>query len=85
MLIEPEALLAFDPWLPGSYVTHACDFHKPDLTSEHPVVDGLSYTQSRCYTVTLDVCSMTHTAWRKLREDQVNGYVSDVSHFSSND
>ncbi|KAI7017541.1 Hydroxymethylglutaryl-CoA, partial [Hortaea werneckii] len=40
MLVGPDAPIAFEPGLRGSYVKHAYDFYKPDLTSEYPLVDG---------------------------------------------
>ncbi|CAI5476668.1 unnamed protein product [Closterium sp. Yama58-4] len=54
MLVGPDAPLAFESGLAGSYAAHAYDFYKPKLASEYPVVDGkLSQT---CYTKALDHC-----------------------------
>ena len=54
MLIGPDAPLAFEPGMRGTYMQHAYDFYKPDLTSEYPVVDGqFSVT---CYTEAVDAC-----------------------------
>ncbi|CAN6642864.1 hydroxymethylglutaryl-CoA synthase [Trichomonascus vanleenenianus] len=53
MLIGPDAPMVFDP-VHGSYMSHAYDFYKPDLTSEYPVVDG--HYSLTCYTRALDAC-----------------------------
>lgn len=54
MLIGPDAPLAFEPGLRGSYMQHAYDFYKPDFTSEYPVVDG--HFSVKCYTEAVDAC-----------------------------
>ena len=54
MLIGPDAPLAFEPGKRGSYMRHAYDFYKPDLTSEYPVVDG--QFSVKCYTEAVDAC-----------------------------
>ena len=54
MLVGPDAVLAFEPGKRGTYMQHAYDFYKPDLTSEYPVVDG-HYSVS-CYTQAVDAC-----------------------------
>ena len=54
MLIGPDAPLAFEPGMRGTYMQHAYDFYKPDLTSEYPVVDG--HYSVNCYTQALDAC-----------------------------
>ncbi len=54
MLVGPNAPLVVEPGLRGSYIVHAYDFYKPDLTSEYPVVDG--HYSVRCYTEALDNC-----------------------------
>lgn len=52
MLVGPDAPIVLEPGLRGTYMEHAYDFYKPDLTSEYPVVDGqFSLT---CYTKALD-------------------------------
>lgn len=54
MLIGPDAPLVFDRFIRSTYMEHAYDFYKPDLSSEHPVVDGpLSI---KCYLSALDNC-----------------------------
>lgn len=54
MLVGPNAPLVFDRGLRGTYMRHAYDFYKPDLTSEYPVVDGKLSIQ--CYLSALDNC-----------------------------
>ena len=54
MLIGPDAPLVFEPGLRGSYIVHAYDFYKADLTSEYPIVDG--QFSIRCYTEAVDAC-----------------------------
>ncbi|PSR91525.1 Hydroxymethylglutaryl-CoA synthase [Actinidia chinensis var. chinensis] len=54
MLIGPDAPIAFESKIRGSYMSHVYDFYKPNLASEYPVVDGkLSQT---CYLMALDSC-----------------------------
>ncbi|KAJ5887988.1 hypothetical protein N7495_008029 [Penicillium taxi] len=60
LLIGPDAPIVFEPGLRGSYVTHAYDFYKPDLTSEYPVVDG--HFSLRCYTEAVDACYKAYAA-----------------------
>lgn len=71
MLISPNAPLAFEPGLRGSYITHAYDFYKPDLTSEYPVVDG--QFSLRCYTQALDACYKSYNAREESLKPQMNG------------
>ncbi|OMH81069.1 Hydroxymethylglutaryl-CoA synthase [Zancudomyces culisetae] len=40
MLVGPNAPLAFEFPLRGTYMSHVYDFYKPDLSSEFPTVDG---------------------------------------------
>ena len=54
MLIGPYAPLVLEPGIRSSYMRHAYDFYKPDLTSEYPVVDGKLSVQS--YIQALDSC-----------------------------
>ena len=60
MLIGPDAPLAFEPGKRGSFMKHAYDFYKPDLTSEYPVVDG-PYSV-KCYTEAVDACYKAYNA-----------------------
>ena len=54
MLVGPDAPLVFEPGKRGTYMQHAYDFYKPDLTSEYPVVDG--HFSVSCYTEAVDAC-----------------------------
>lgn len=54
MLIGPNAPLVIDRGLRASYMKHAYDFYKPDLSSEYPTVDGKLSIQ--CYLSALDHC-----------------------------
>jgi hydroxymethylglutaryl-CoA synthase len=74
MLIGPDAPLAFDPGLRGTYITHAYDFYKPDLTSEYPVVDG--QFSLRCYTEAVDACYKAYNAREEARKPHMNGSAS---------
>lgn len=60
MLVGPGALLALDPGLRGTFMTHAYDFYKPDPKVEFPVVNG--HESIRSYLSALDGC------YRRLRE-----------------
>ncbi|KAL4970064.1 hydroxymethylglutaryl-CoA synthase [Aspergillus stella-maris] len=72
MLIGPDAPIVFEPGLRASYITHAYDFYKPDLTSEYPVVDG--HFSLRCYTEAVDACYKAYAAREKtLKEKAQNG------------
>jgi len=72
MLVGPDAPIAFEPGLRGSYVKHAYDFYKPDLTSEYPLVDGQYSLQ--CYTEAVDQCYKTYNAReQKVKSKQSNG------------
>ncbi|KAF2859869.1 erg13, 3-hydroxy-3-methylglutaryl-CoA (HMG-CoA) synthase [Piedraia hortae CBS 480.64] len=70
MLVGPDAPLVFEPGLRGTYVKHAYDFYKPDLTSEYPFVDG-QYS-IRCYTEAVDNCYKAYNA-REKKLKQTNG------------
>ncbi|KAF5249227.1 hypothetical protein FANTH_5493 [Fusarium anthophilum] len=52
LLIGPNAPIVAEPGLRGTYMQHAYDFYKPDLTSEYPYVDG--HYSVNCYTKALD-------------------------------
>uniref|UniRef100_A0A182YJ82 Hydroxymethylglutaryl-CoA synthase n=1 Tax=Anopheles stephensi TaxID=30069 RepID=A0A182YJ82_ANOST len=54
MLVGPNAPLRFERGLRATYMKHAYDFYKPDLSSEYPVVDGKLSIQ--CYLSALDAC-----------------------------
>jgi len=72
MLIGPDAPLAFEPGLRSTYITHAYDFYKPDLTSEYPVVDG--HFSIKCYTEAVDHCYRGYNEREaKFHSTQANG------------
>ena len=60
MLIGPGAPIAFEPGKRGTYMQHAYDFYKPDLTSEYPIIDG-AYSV-RCHTEAVDNCYKAYNA-----------------------
>jgi hydroxymethylglutaryl-CoA synthase len=71
MLIGPDAPIAFEAGLRGSYITHAYDFYKPDLTSEYPYVDG--QFSLKCYTEAVDACYKAYNARERTLKSQSNG------------
>jgi hydroxymethylglutaryl-CoA synthase len=71
MVIGPDAPLAFEPGMRGTYITHAYDFYKPDLTSEYPVVDG--QFSLRCYTEAVDACYKAYNAREQSHKPKMNG------------
>jgi hydroxymethylglutaryl-CoA synthase len=71
MLIGPDAEIILEPGKRGSYMQHAYDFYKPDLTSEYPYVDG-HYSVS-CYTEAVDACYKAYNAREKVLEAKLNG------------
>ncbi|KAH8732221.1 hydroxymethylglutaryl-coenzyme A synthase C terminal-domain-containing protein [Phaeosphaeriaceae sp. PMI808] len=71
MLIGPDAPLAIDAGLRGSYIKHAYDFYKPDLTSEYPIVDG--HFSIRCYTEAVDACYKAYNEREQTLKAQLNG------------
>lgn len=71
MLLGPNAPLVFDRGVRSTYMRHAYDFYKPDLTSEYPVVDGKLSIQ--CYLDALDKCYQSYC--RNLKK-QLNQTVS---------
>ncbi len=74
MLIGPDAPLAFEPGKRGTYMQHAYDFYKPDLTSEYPVVDG--HFSVSCYTEAVDAC---YKAYNKREASlQTNGVSNGI-------
>ncbi|KAL6244076.1 3-hydroxy-3-methylglutaryl coenzyme A synthase [Rhinocladiella similis] len=75
MLIGPDAPLVFEAGLRGSYITHAYDFYKPDLTSEYPYVDG--HFSLRCYTEAVDACYKAYNARERTLKGQDNGAATN--------
>lgn len=78
MLVGPDAPLVFEPGKRGSYMQHAYDFYKPDLTSEYPVVDG--HYSVKCYTEAVDACYKAYNA----RENTLQGNVTNGVHPEGN-
>ncbi|CCC13122.1 hypothetical protein SMACR_06340 [Sordaria macrospora] len=75
MLVGPDAPIAVEPGLRGSYMAHAYDFYKPDLTSEYPYVDG--HYSVNCYTEALDGAYRAYNQREKLLTKGVNGHTED--------
>lgn len=78
MLVGPDAPIVFEPGMRGSYISHAYDFYKPDLTSEYPVVDG-QYS-IKCYTEAVDACYKAYNAREAKLKSRMNGHANGVSH-----
>lgn len=77
MLIGPNASLVIERGLRGSYMNHAYDFFKPDLTSEYPVVDGKLSIQ--CYLNALDQCYKSYLS--KCKENlNLNNFDAFIFH-----
>ena len=74
MLIGPDAPIVFEPGKRGSYIKHAYDFYKPDLTSEYPYVDGQFSLQ--CYTEAVDACYKAYNAREETLKVKMNGHVN---------
>ena len=54
--------------LRSTYMSHAYDFYKPDMSSEYPVVDGALSVKS--YTTALDNCYMNYLKKLKTLKDK---------------
>lgn len=78
MLIGPDAPIVFEPGLRGTYITHAYDFYKPDLTSEYPVVDG--QFSLKCYTEAVDACYKAYGAREQALKAKVQNGTNGVEH-----
>lgn len=75
MLIGPNAPLVVEPGLRGSYMQHAYDFYKPDLTSEYPIVDG--HFSLRCYTEAVDACYKAYNKRKATLQSAANGHAAN--------
>lgn len=75
MLIGPDAPIAFEPGLRGTYIRHTYDFFKPDLTSEYPVVDG--HYSLQCYSEALDACYKAYNIRDKKLKSHANGAIAN--------
>jgi hydroxymethylglutaryl-CoA synthase len=71
MLVGPNAPIVMDAGQRGSYIRHAYDFYKPDLSSEYPIVDG--HFSIRCYTEAVDACYKAYNEREKTLKSQQNG------------
>lgn len=74
MLVGPNAPIVMEPGLRGTYMQHAYDFYKPDLTSEYPIVDG--HFSNRCYTEAVDACYKAYNKREKALKGLTNGHVN---------
>ncbi|KXS97208.1 hypothetical protein AC578_864 [Pseudocercospora eumusae] len=74
MLVGPDAPLAFEPGQRGSFIKHAYDFYKADLTSEYPLVDG-QYS-IKCYTEAVDACYKAYNEREKAIKSKLNGHAN---------
>lgn len=74
MLIGPDAPLVFDQGVRASYMRHAYDFYKPDLSSEFPYVDGKLSIQ--CYLSALDNCYQLFCKKMKRKDPEFKGLLS---------
>ncbi|RDL42006.1 putative Hydroxymethylglutaryl-CoA synthase [Venustampulla echinocandica] len=75
MLIGPNAPMVIEPGLRGSYMQHAYDFYKPDLTSEYPIVDG--HFSLRCYTEAVDACYKAYNKREATLKSAANGHAAN--------
>lgn len=71
MLIGPDAPIVMEPGQRGSYIRHAYDFYKPDLTSEYPIVDG--HFSIKCYLEAVDACYKAYNAREETLKSHQNG------------
>ncbi|THV48176.1 hypothetical protein BGAL_0263g00060 [Botrytis galanthina] len=74
MLIGPNAPVVVEPGLRGTYMQHAYDFYKPDLTSEYPIVDG--HFSLRCYTEAVDACYKAYNKREQTLKPLANGHTN---------
>ena len=74
MLIGPNAPVVVEAGLRGSYMQHAYDFYKPDLTSEYPIVDG--HFSVRCYTEAVDACYKAYNKREATLKALANGHAN---------
>ncbi|KAE8453755.1 ATP-dependent 5'-3' DNA helicase hcs1 [Mollisiaceae sp. DMI_Dod_QoI] len=77
MLIGPNAPIVVEPGLRGTYMQHAYDFYKPDLTSEYPIVDG--HFSLRCYTEAVDACYKAYNKREATLKSLANGHTNGTN------
>ncbi|KAL7274115.1 3-hydroxy-3-methylglutaryl coenzyme A synthase [Rhizina undulata] len=75
MLVGPDAPIVFEEGKRGTYMAHAYDFYKPDLTSEYPVVDG--HFSIRCYTEAVDACYKAYNKREATLAAKQNGTAAN--------
>ena len=78
MLIGPCAPLVLEPGMRSTYMRHAYDFYKPDLTSEYAIVDGKLSIKS--YIEALDSCyeALCQKASKRLRLSKQSFCLQDI-------
>ena len=74
MLIGPNAPIVVEPGLRGTYMQHAYDFYKPDLTSEYPIVDG--HFSIKCYLEAVDACYKAYNKREFTLKSSANGHAN---------
>lgn len=75
LLIGPDAPIVVEPGMRGTYMAHAYDFYKPDLTSEYPYVDG--HYSVNCYSKALDAAYRAYSKREALlTKTAVNGQAN---------
>ncbi|KAM4067573.1 hydroxymethylglutaryl-CoA synthase [Hirsutella rhossiliensis] len=72
LLVGPDAPLAVDVSLRGTFMTHAFDFYKPDLKAEYPLVNGQE--SIRCYLSAIDACYNALKQRREKQKSLANGH-----------
>jgi hydroxymethylglutaryl-CoA synthase len=77
LLIGPNAPIVVEPGLRGSYMQHAYDFYKPDLTSEYPIVDG--HFSIKCYTEAVDACYKAYNKREVTLKAAQNGHANGTA------
>lgn len=77
MLIGPNAPIVAEPGLRGTYMQHAYDFYKPDLTSEYPIVDG--HFSINCYSEALDACYKAYNKREITLKSSTNGHANGTN------
>lgn len=77
MLIGPNAPIVVEPGLRGTYMQHAYDFYKPDLTSEYPIVDG--HFSINCYTEAVDACYKAYNKREARLKSLANGHANGTN------
>ncbi|CZR61136.1 probable hydroxymethylglutaryl-CoA synthase [Phialocephala subalpina] len=77
MLIGPNAPIVVEPGLRGTYMQHAYDFYKPDLTSEYPIVDG--HFSINCYSEALDACYKAYNKREATLKSLANGHANGTN------